>query len=138
MGLNKQFRDAAVPDTSELRGHYEVRLVTGVLPPIRFFGHRKYFPGDADVENGVPGGYNEFFGTIRVGSFKIDRGLSTLGDGQEVLRIVYNRKGNNFLLRTLTDEVKRLGPGEYLGRGVIRVGPLVFNSFYFSLKGRVS
>lgn len=136
MGLKERFRAAAVPDPSELRGHYEVRLVTRLLPSIRFFGHRKFFPGDAAVENGGPGGYNEFLGRIRVGNFKIDRGLSILGDGQEVLRIIYNRKGNNFILRILTDEVKRLGPGEYLGRGVIRVGRLVCNSFYFSLKGQ--
>ncbi|MBN2078439.1 MAG: hypothetical protein JW838_05705 [Spirochaetes bacterium] len=135
MSLKEQFRAAAVPDPSELRGSYEVRLVTRFLPAIRFFGHRKFFPDDTAIENGGLGGYNEFFGRIRIGSFKIDRGLSMLGDGQEVLRIIYNRKGNNFFLRILTDEVKRLGPGEYLGRGVISMGRLVFNSFYFSLKG---
>lgn len=135
MSLKEKFKAAQVPDPWELRGYYEVRLVTSILPAIRFFGHRKYFPHDAAIENCGRGGYNEFFGKIRIGSFKIDRGLSMLGDGQEVLRIIYNRKGNIFVLRILTDEVKRLGPGEYLGRGVIRIGRLVFNSFYFSLKG---
>jgi len=134
VGLKEIFCGGTTPRPEELRGYYEVRLVTPLLPEIRFFGHRKFFPDNAAVEDGGPGGYNEFFGMIRIGSFKISARDSVLGDGQKVLHINYNRRGNSFLLKTLNDEVKRIGDGHYLGRGVFRIGRLVFSSFYFSVR----
>jgi hypothetical protein len=133
MSLKEEFSRGATPRENELRGYYEVRLVTGILPDIRFFGHRKFFPDDVGVENGGPGGFNEFLGRIRVGSFKVGTRDSVLGDGQRILWINYDRKGNGFLLRPLNDELKRTGDGRYLGRGVFRFGTLAFNSFYFSV-----
>jgi hypothetical protein len=133
MGLKEEFSRGVTPGAGELRGYYEVRLVTGLLPDIRFFGHRKFFPDDVEVENGGPGGFNEFLGRIRIGNFKVGVRDSVLGDGQRILWINYNRKGNGFLLRPLNDELKRTGEGRYLGRGVFRFGKLVFNSFYFSV-----
>ncbi len=134
MSLKKIFFHGTTPGLSELCGYYEVRLVMPLLPEIRFFGHRKFFPDDAALEQGGPGGYNEFLGRIHIGSFKISIRDSVLGDGQSVLHINYNRKGNSFILKMLNDEVKRVGEGHYLGRGVFRIGRLVFNSFYFSLR----
>ncbi|MBP7736058.1 MAG: hypothetical protein KA369_08825 [Spirochaetes bacterium] len=134
MTLKETFSRGMTPDPSELRGYYNVRLVTPVLPEIRFFGHRKFFPDDAADENGGPGGFNEFMGRIRIGSFKISVRDSALGDGQRVLHINYNRRGNSFILRALNDEVKRVGEGHYLGRGVFKICGLVFNSFYFSVR----
>lgn len=72
---------------------------------------------------------------VRIGSFKTSVGDSILGDGQKVLRIVYNRKGNCIPLRALNDELKKTGPYRCLGRGIIRIGNIVFNSFYFSVIG---
>ncbi len=134
MNLKKIFLQGTTPDPSELRGYYNVRLVAPFLPEIRFFGHRKFFPDDAASENGGPGGFNEFLGRIRIGSFKISVRDSALGDGQRVLHINYNRRGNSCILRALNDEVKRVGEGHYLGRGVFRIGGLAFNSFYFSVR----
>lgn len=134
MKLKELFTAGVTPDPSELRGYYGVRLVTGLLPDIRFFGHRKFFPENAAVEDGGPGGYNEFLGTIRIGNFKTGIRDSALGDGQRVLHINYNRKGNSCILKTLNDEIKRIGDGLYLGRGVFKIGRLVFNSFYFSVR----
>jgi len=134
MTLKETFSRGTTPDPSELRGFYDVRLLVPLLPAIRFFKHRKYFPDDAASENGGPGGFNEFLGRIRIGSFKTSVRDSALGDGQRVLHINYNRRGNSFILRALNDEVKRVGEGHYLGRGVFRMGGLAFNSFYFSVR----
>jgi hypothetical protein len=133
MSLKELFSRGATPGAAELRGYYEVRLVTGFLPDIRFFGHRKFFPDDVGEENGGPGGFNEFLGRIRVGSFKTGVRNSVLGDGQRILHINYNRKGNSVLIRPLNDELKRTGDGRYLGRGIFKFGRLVFNSFYFTV-----
>ncbi len=132
--LKKKFASASTPDPKEMRGNYEVRLVTGILPDVRFFKHRKIMPDDVAIENNGQGGYNEFLGKIRIGSFKISVVDSLLGDGQKVLKVNYNRPGNSFLVRPLNDELKKLGEGYYLGRGVFVFGKFAFNSFYFSLK----
>ena len=89
MGLKAEFSKGATPGAGELRGYYEVRLVTGFLPGIRFFGHRKFFPDDVGVEDGGRGGFNEFLGRIRIGSFKTGVRDSVLGDGQRILHINY-------------------------------------------------
>ncbi len=134
MNLDEIFYNGATPDPSELRGYYEVRLVTPLLPGIRFFGHRKFFSDDAGLERTERGGFNEFLGRIRIGYFTISVRDSVLGDGQRVLHINYNRPGNSLILKTLNDEVKRVGDGHYLGRGVFMIGRLVFNIFYFSIR----
>ncbi len=131
--LKENFRTGTTPDTEELRGYYQVRLVTRLLPPIRFFGHVKFFPMDVRNPEPCSGGWNEFAGRIRLGRFGVSSGKSALGDGQAVLRIIYNRPGNPFWLRLLTDELKQIGPDHYLGRGIIRIGGFRFNSFYFTV-----
>lgn len=132
-GLKTDFAAALTPDPGELRGYYAVKLVTGVLPDIRFFRHRKFFPDNVEEPHG-PGGFNEFLGRIRIGSFKIAVSDSILGDGQKVLRITYNRTGNPFWLKPLNDELKQVRDGYYLGRGVFALCGVVFNSFYFSVE----
>ncbi|MFH1885912.1 MAG: hypothetical protein ABIM40_04375 [Pseudomonadota bacterium] len=131
LGLKKEFAGGTTPKPGELRGRFAVRLITGVTPDIRFFGHRKFFPPDVEQTGG---GYNEFLGHIRLGDFSIAPVTSALGDGQEVLHINYNRPGNPFWIKPLNDELKKVAPGRYLGRGVLRLGPVKFNSFYFSLE----
>jgi hypothetical protein len=132
--LKKQFADSLAPEPEELRGYYAVRLLPGFLPPLRFFGHRKFFPADAARPEAGSGGFNEFLGKICIGSFIIEPADSALGDGQRVLRINYDRPGNPFWLRILNDELKKTGDGRYLGRGVLRLFGLAFNSFYFSVE----
>ncbi len=132
--LKKQFAQSPPPGTEELHGYYAVRLVTGFLPPLRFFGHRKFFPVDVADPEPESGGFNEFAGKIRIGLFTIEPADSILGDGQQVLRINYNRTGNPFWLRPLNDELKKVGDQCYLGRGVFRLFGLTFNSFYFSVE----
>ena len=132
--FKKQFLEGTTPDPGEMRGYYAVRLLPGLTPPIRFFRHSKFFP--ADVEDPFPGsgGFNEFLGLIRIGSFMIEQTKSILGDGQQVLRINYNRPGNPFWVKPLNDELKKIDDGYYLGRGIIKIFGLTFNSFYFSIE----
>ena len=132
--LKKQFAESPPPDPEELHGYYAVRLMTGILPPLRFFGHRKFIPADATAPEPGGGGFNEFLGKIRIGSFMIEPADSILGDGQQVLRINYNRPGNPFWLRPLNDELKKIDVQSYLGRGVFRLFGLTFTSFYFSVE----
>ncbi len=132
--LKNVFSRGSTPDPGEMRGYFEVRLVMPLLPPIRFFGHLKFFP--ADVENPQPGsgGFNEFLSRIRIGCFRIASGESVLGDGQRVLQIIYNRPGNPFWVRPLTDELKKISEGIFLGRGILRLFGFSFNSFYFTVE----
>jgi hypothetical protein len=132
--LKQKFAENPSPDIGELHGYYAVKLVTGFLPPMRFFGHRKFFPVDVADPGPDSGGFNEFLSRIRIGCFMIEPATSILGDGQQVLRINYNRPGNPFWLRPLNDELKKVGRDRYLGRGVFRLFGLAFNSFYFSVE----
>ncbi|MFO8049173.1 MAG: hypothetical protein R6U29_09095, partial [Desulfosudaceae bacterium] len=132
--LKETFRRGETPDPAELRGYYQVRLATGWLPPVRFFGHQKFFPVEVESPEPDSGGFNEFLGRFRVGRFKIAPAASALGDGQVVLQIIYNRPGNSFWLRPLTDELKKVGPDLFLGRGVIQLFGIRFNSFYFTVE----
>ncbi len=132
--LKKQFAESPAPGPEALHGYYAVRLVTGFLPDLRFFGHRKFFPADAADPEPGSGGFNEFLGRIRIGSFALKSTESILGDGQQVLCIDYNRPGNAFWLRILNDELKKVGPDRYLGRGILTVFGFSFNSFYFSVE----
>ncbi len=132
--LKQKFRDGSTPDPGELRGYYTVRLVTGVFPPLRFFGHQKFFPADVEAPQSGSGGFNEFWGGIRIGRFMIEKITSILGDGQVVLRVNYDRPGNPFWVRPLNDELKKIHEGCYLGRGVFKLFGGAFNSFYFSVE----
>ncbi|MEA2101201.1 MAG: hypothetical protein U9P80_01335 [Thermodesulfobacteriota bacterium] len=131
--LKDRFAAGTTPDPSDLRGYYAVKLITGILPDIRFFSHRKFFPPNVEEREGT-GGYNEFLGLIRIGNFKIGVIDSILGDGQKVLRVNYNREGNPFWVRPLNDELKKIRDGYYLGRGIFDIGGHIFNTFYFSIE----
>lgn len=129
--LKDAFAAGTTPDPAELRGYYKVRLVTGLLPDFRSFLHCKFFPMGVETAGG---GFNEFLGFIRIGNFIIESAVSILGDGQKVLHINYDRKGNPFWLRPLNDELKKLSDGFYIGRGVFLIKGRAFNSFYFSVE----
>lgn len=129
--LKEAFARGQTPDPGQLRGEYAVRLVTGIGPDIRFFGHKKVFP---DTVEDTGGGCNSFWGGVRLGDFKINVQDSILGDGQKILKINYNRPGNPFFLKILNDELKKTEEGRYLGRGVFEIAGKAFNTFYFSLE----
>jgi hypothetical protein len=129
--LKEAFAAGTAPDPAELRGYFKIKLVTGILPDIRFFRHMKFFPMGVETKGR---GFNEFLGFIRIGNFIIEKADSILGDNQKVLRIIYNRKGNPFWLKPLNDEIKKISDGYYLGRGVFLIMGKAFNSFYFSVE----
>lgn len=129
--LKEAFASGTTPDPSELRGYYKVKLVTGILPDIRSFLHCKFFPMGVETNGG---GYNQFLGFIKIGNFIIEKTDSILKDGQKVLRIIYNRKGNPFWLKPLNDELKKVSEGLYIGRGVFLIMGHAFNTFYFSVE----
>lgn len=131
MKTKKIFARATVPDPEEFNGLYQVRLLAPLLPSIRFFGHCKFFPVDAAARGG---GYNRFFGFLKIGNFRMERGASETGDGEEVLKIIYDDRSNPFYLRPLVDELKKTGENSYIGRGIYRIGRKKRNIFYFTVR----
>lgn len=131
MNNNTVFSRATVPELDEFEGLYRVRLLPPLLPSIRFFGHCKFFPADAAARGG---GYNRFFGFLRIGNFRMERGASETGDGEQVVRIIYDDRSNPFYLRPLVDELKKTGEDSYIGRGIYRIGGKKINIFYFTVR----
>jgi hypothetical protein len=130
MTWEERFRQAKVPKVRSLRGDYAVSLVVPVLEGIRFFGHTKHFPADA----AKGGGYNCFLGRIRIGPFRVARGKSVLGDGLEVLKIIYGPADNPLLLHRLSDEVREERPGFYFCRGILALFGRQAKIMYFTLE----
>ena len=125
------FERATVPDVDDLLGEYAVHLVTPFLPPLRFFGHKKQVPPRVS-ENG--GGKNALVGgMIRLGDFHVERGPSSLGDGLEVLKIIYDAPKSPKLLQWLTDEVREYRKGYYICRGVYNLFGRPTLIMYFTL-----
>ncbi|MBW1988078.1 MAG: hypothetical protein JRI97_00890 [Deltaproteobacteria bacterium] len=129
--LKRRFAEGETPDINSIKGRYAVRLVTGLLPDIRFFGHSKFFPPDVTATGG---GYNEFLGHVRLGNFRLEQQRSILPDQEKVALINYDRPGNPLPLKILKDELKEVGRDNYLGRGVFKLGPVKFKAFYFTLE----
>ena len=129
MSLKSEFAAAAARDPDSLEGAYAVHLVNDLLPvPIRFFGHTKVF-------RRTPGGVvgcNEFLGgLVNTGHFHVDRGPSV--DGQDVTKISYDERSNPVFMRPLTDEVREVAPGRFLGRGMFKLGRHARNAFWFTV-----
>ena len=129
MSFHSDFESAVPRDPEELAGEYPVRLVTGLLPvPVRFFGHKKVFERTAA---GVTG-YNAFLGgLVKAGRFRVARGYAE--DGSDVTQIIYDNPQNPFFMRPLTDEVRETAPGEFLGRGMMKIAGKARNVFWFTV-----
>lgn len=129
MNLAREFEDASPEPPDRLEGRYAVHLVGDGLPwPLRFFGHTKVFRA---TPSGVVG-FNEFLGgSINLGHFRVGRGASS--DGAEVTAIDYDTPVNPAPLRLLTDEVRRVGEGRYLGRGRFRLFGRSAHAFWFTV-----
>lgn len=129
MRLRQQFDSAHARDPEAFEGEYVVHLVHDRLPmPLRFFGHRKVFRR----EPGGVAGSNEFLGgLLRTGHFRVGRGRSA--DGADVTQIRYDDEENPLVMRSLTDEVREIAPGTFLGRGMFAIGPFRVNAFWFTV-----
>jgi hypothetical protein len=113
----ERFRAGTAPTDAVIDGVWAVRAWLGPLPAFRAFGHCKEFRrGDGKIV-----GNNRFLGGLRTGHFYVDHGISALGDGLEVIKIVYDVPRNPPVMRWLTDEVRFVGENELLGRGVMQL-----------------
>jgi hypothetical protein len=126
----ERFRGGSVPETLELEGAYRVHLLAAPLPPLRFFGHRKVFERAAGGITGV----NEFLGAVRLARFRVQRTASLDGSGLEVARIAYDEPCNPFFVRPLVDEIRQVGPEEWLGQGFYPVLGRLRRVMWFSIK----
>ena len=129
MKYKKRFEASGVPKIEDFSGRYAVRLVMPVVPDIRFFGHFKFVPDLGAGERG----WNSFWGGIRLGAFRMERGKSSL-DGLEVVKIIYDDPSNPFFLKVLTDEVREERPGFYFCRGVFDVAGKPVIGMYFTME----
>jgi len=129
MGFRNQFDAAVAKNPDEIAGEYAVHLVAAFLPkPLRFLGQKKVF---RQTPSGIIG-YNSFLGgLIKAGHFRVERGESV--DGTDVTKIIYNNPKNPFFIRPLTDEVRETSPGHFLGRGMVKVGKMARNVFWFTV-----
>jgi len=129
MSFTDDFNHATARNPDDLAGEYAVRLVGSFLPvPIRFFGHKKVFERSA---LGVTG-YNAFLGgLVKTGHFRVERGTSA--DGSDVTQIIYDTPQNPFFMRPLTDEVRETSPGDFLGRGMMKIAGKARNVFWFTV-----
>jgi len=125
------FAKAGVPDLDEFKGDYAVKTVSAYFPAFRLLGHRKHFPSGIIKEGG---GYNCFLDRIKLGIFRIEISGSMLGDGLEVMKIIYDAPVNPFFLKLLTDEVREVRPGYYICRGIYNIFGKPTNIMYFTLE----
>lgn len=117
----------SVPDPEKLEGRWAVHLLTRGVPPLRFFHQTKVVRS----KDGRVAGHNEFMSALSAAHFTIDVGPSALDPNLEVARICYDQSKNPRILRGLTDEVRQVGEGELIGRGVYapaKKGPVMWFS----------
>jgi hypothetical protein len=128
----ERFRAGTAPKDAAIVGVWAVRAWFGPLPSFRAFGHCKEFrrEGSSIVGN------NRFLGGLQTGHFYLDHGISNLGDGLEVIKIVYNVPRNPPVMRWLTDEVRFVADNELLGRGVMQLPGITqpIQVFWFTVR----
>jgi hypothetical protein len=130
MSYREKFRNGWVPEKLDLKGTYPVYLLAPLLPDIRFFRHCKYF----EKINDRITGYNQFLGFLKIARFRVETGKSLSDPHLEVIRIVYDHPSNPIFIRLLVDEIRQVGPDEYLGQGMFRILGKPFRAFWFSVK----
>ncbi len=131
MNCEKTFNEGTLPELEELRGVYRVCLVGRFLPAICVLGHRKVIVAG---KGSAPSGNNRFLGRVNIARFNADIGDSLVAPGEKVLRIKYDTPANAFFIRPLTDEVRRVAPGEYIGRGIYRAFGRKIRIFHFTIR----
>ncbi len=126
----KRFREGWVPEHLDLEGKYRVYMVAPCLPRMRFFLQRKVFR----ESQGRVTGNNEFLRIIQVARFRVEKGKSLADPDLDVIRIVYDDPANPFFIRPLVDEVRQVGPDEYLGQGMFTILGRSFWAFWFLVR----
>jgi hypothetical protein len=122
--LERIFKSATVPVTTDFIGKYYVNMLTG-LPNFRRFGHYKEFYLDCIKILG--------HNVIRKpwGHFSLEAGISDL-DGKGVVVINYDRNENSFISRRIRDHVRCIQEGNlYIGRfNYMLMGKLHFLGYF--------
>jgi len=126
----KKFREGRVPESLDLDGKYRVYMVAPLLPRVRFLLQRKVFRNAAGRVTGT----NEFLHFIRVARFRVEKGKSLSDPGLDVIRIVYDDPANPFFIRPLVDEIRQVGPEEFLGQGMFTVLGKAVWAFWFLVR----
>ena len=132
MIYDKHFREGCVPEQLDLSGEWIVRGLIGRLPPLRVLLQKKVFRSRSASEIR---GHNQFLGFLSVAPFYVERGPSEIEPELEVIKIVYDVPGNPGIVRRLTDEIRQLDDGNYLGRGIYNFpGVGARNTFWFTVE----
>ena len=126
--LERIFLDAKPVKYSDMQGEYAVDMLTGPLPNLCRFSHRKLFYSDKDRVLG----YNLFFSKSRWGYFFLEKATF---NNLEVMVINYNREENN-ASKNIRDQIRCVDrkKGIYLGRFNYVFGKKLKFLGYFSLK----
>jgi len=126
----RKFREGWVPDALDLEGKYRVYMVAPLLPRVRFFLQKKVFDG----LKGHITGCNEFLHFIRFARFRVEKGKSLSDTDLDVIRIIYDDPTNPFFIRPLVDEVRQIGPDEFLGQGMFTILGKSVWAFWFLVR----
>ena len=126
----EMFKRGWVPEELNLDGKYAVYMVGPFLPKIRFFRQCKVFE---KAQAGVSG-VNEFFGLLRIATFRVEKGESLSDPDLDVIRIVYDDPANPFIVRPLVDEIRQIDTDEFLGQGMFQLFGRAFWAFWFLVK----
>ncbi|MFH0857013.1 MAG: hypothetical protein V1860_03895 [bacterium] len=125
--LDKIFKNASPAEISDLNGEYYVDMLTGVLPSIRRFSHRKIFY----QEDGKTTGCNIVFKNFKWGYFFLETRNFT---SEQQTAINYAIAENSFLTNKIRDHIKCVEPGKlYIGRFNYLLGGKLYFLGYFSL-----
>lgn len=142
------FHAAAAPDLQSMQGEYSaVILPAGPFAPLAsFFTHTFFGPGRWQgkafmAHGGDQGeGYNLFCERANAGRLcRTRRFLTTIGpsrfDGRPSLRMDYSPY-NRFLVHSMKDEIRQLGPQLFLGLGTMAAGGGALNPAPFAVFGK--
>ncbi len=113
--LREVFLAAACPTVEEFQGEYKIKMLSWYLPDFSRWDHRK------SIRDGK--GINIFWNNTRWGSFSV-KYLRVLG-AKYAVAFDYQERGNNVVLRGITDYVRKVSDGLYLG------------TFNYSIAGKV-
>lgn len=129
--LNTIFQNGSVPKPEDYQGEYSVDMLTGFIPSLKPFSHRKRF----FQENGVLKSFNILFKNLIFGHFTMEKGDSPAFQPSGVLVFNYNQKANGFIFRPIRDHLRYIEPDTYLGRLNYSVfGKLWFIGYFTLIK----
>lgn len=114
-GLREIFLRANPPTVFELKGEYDVEVLTGPLPSLKKLKHRKAF--FAGGNQGV--GYNILFRATKWGWFILEADQKCPDLDTKAVKIKYQTSQNFFLFQRVSDYIKKVelsGQILYLGR----------------------